>query len=801
MSGANRFPGGNGNPGRHPGGYGNQPGYGGQQGGEEDMYNQYGSHSYEYDEEGMDAYNQGFYNQQPPVFNGPVPASKPSKNKRPTAKSNVEVPMNYSGGVAHRYPDSNRKKYANWKSTQLEPMHFDPQHSLGHEPHFDYSYGYEHSPVYPQSNEPYPPDNPQDEAVWDSGIGMVYGQEVELSKKAQIPKPSKKNNNSASQKLTIPEKVPTYPESAKLEPPKPAKPVPAKPAKAPTPKPISVPAPLEIKSGPMVVQIGAKKEVNQPTASKQKDPPEKIANSKAPTPGESPPQKGQKKASTQSSNLSSGPLQVTPGVVFFGTEEDDHQDLDLDDMGPPAPPKKTPILEVSVKEELDLGDPLPKAPKKQTPASQSAVLNPFSSGAVEEAQQPKLPQSPKKPPIKKEKNSGPLSKFGSDPLVERSETNSNKNPRSQKNSQGLDPRLMATITEEGSKMSRALKSRNNRESSAHNQSVRRLEAKGALEDFKNLTEGLYFKDESFPSISFLIHPKQQPKAWLDDYIINGYLVTGIMLSVPSLSSVVYVFIDRSHEIYHRYFRTKEGVVSWRNLSQIKNAPCIGILSCVERVELFDNTIEGFQGRCCFMAMSNCHLSFTNDSKTVKDWMEYQMVRLLYEPGMIQNVFIPNISKITTPEDPLCKPTCVPVYFNPKTGELPVRFSHKLAHVEILEGDYCVGVIELLHGKYTMISHTRHIFFTVLRLAERALEGSEELGVYVCLHNARRFFIEDDKHGQVCVLIAPFEPLISLVRFVPEDGTEAVFSPEVDKVSSLLPMQDETINPVPILPDS
>lgn len=512
-----------------------------------------------------------------------------------------------------------------------------------------------------------------------------------------------------------------------------------------------------------------------------------------------------KKPKEVASNNSSGPLlQMSPAAAWLGGDVDDHQDLDLDEPSIPTPATmRQESQDLALKDDLDLSDLVPKLDKRPTAASQPQPTVP-SLCAADEASGLKLPTSPKKPPQAKNTKlpSGQLSRFGSDPLQQdKSETNSNKNPRSQKNSQGLDPRLMATITEEGSKVSRGLKSRNNKESSAHNQSIRKLEARGALEDFKNLNEGLYFKDETTPAISFLIHPKQEPNAWLDDYVINGIVITGIVISVPSLSSVVYVFIDRTHEIYHRHFKTKDGVVSWRNQQVFKIAPCIGIFSSVERVELHENTTEGYQGRCCFMVMSNCHLSFTSDTKTVKDWMEYQQVRLLYEPGMIPTIHVQTISKLTSPEDPLCKPTCVPVFFNPKTGELPVRFSHKLAHVDALDGDYCIGIIELLHGKYTMISHTRHIFFTMLRMAERALEVSEELGTLVCLHNARRFFVENDKHNQVCVLIAPFEPLISLVRFCSEDGTDFGLNPETERLSSLLPMQDETINPVPILPDS
>jgi hypothetical protein len=856
MSGANRFPGGNGNPGRHPGGYGNQPVYGGQQGGEEDMYNQYACQSYGYDDIARDAYNQGFYNQLNYSNGSPAQPEKTNKNKRPNTKSGmVESSAIFSGSLIQQFPSETQKKnYSTWKSSQLDQVQLARAQQMVGEPNFGISYGdssgaelgmldgykkaakpphqslYQHQAFHDDSSnnddhldykrekqrEKNMDTNMSTGAVSNYGNGFsscpLQSRESAIKGEEHTKQASSKHtkhpNNSTSQRLNPVDVTSAKYDSGRLEVPK-GKPPAGKTKKMAALEGISNLADLEMKYDPNMMQVG-KTDISAtriPSKQKQKGaggikPPQDKSANKHNIHMESTQQKSKKPKDSKSGSSSDPLMKIVESLNLDSAEGAVHEDLDLEDAGATMAVRKADSCnsESYQKEHWASIDKSWATHEKKSTASGTAIHQ-HSTGAAEEPTTNKQTNGPKKPPIKKDKGSATHSKLGSDSLIEKSETNSNKNARSQKNSQGLDPRIMGTITEGGSKISRGLKGKNNKESSAQMNSLRKLEAKDALEDFKNLREGLYFNDESSPMISFLIHPRQEPKAWLDDYIINGFLITGIVLSVPSLTSVVYVFIDRTHEIYHRHFKTRDGVVSWKNPQLFTNAPCIAILSFMERVELYDNTFVGSQGRCCFMAMENCHLSFTSDVKTIKDWMGYQQIRLLYEPGMIPKIHIQSTSRILAPEDPLCKPTCVPLYFNNKTGELPVRFSHKLAHVDILEGDYCIGVIELLHGKYTIVSQTRHIFFSLLRMAERALEAAEELEAHVCLHNARRFFMEGEKHRQTCILIAPFEPTISLVRFTPEDSVDKAFTPDADKLSKLLLMHDETINPAPILPEA
>lgn len=279
--------------------------------------------------------------------------------------------------------------------------------------------------------------------------------------------------------------------------------------------------------------------------------------------------------------------------------------------------------------------------------------------------------------------------------------------------------------------------------------------------FGTIDRGAYFRRADKKEVSFFVSSESDVKAWRDDYLINSYLLRGVVLKVATLNAFVYVFVDKQHEFYHRYLNIKEDGIKWKNLPN-QNSEHIVILSEVEKVELYDNQVDGCQGFVCFMPTDKTVSTFCTDQKWIKSWKNHQRTQLLYEPTSIKSIYLDTqIGLIHKPESPKYTDAKVAAIVNPAVSIDTIEYGNRVKYVPILEGDYCIGNIYLQYGSYTMAAPTRQIYTSFLSSLDKALDIAEEMNAYVMVMNFRRTI--DETQPNLPLLIVQTEPIIKLMK--------------------------------------
>lgn len=140
-----------------------------------------------------------------------------------------------------------------------------------------------------------------------------------------------------------------------------------------------------------------------------------------------------------------------------------------------------------------------------------------------------------------------------------------------------------------------------------------------MKRYNTLDRGTYFIDPGNKSINFIIDGENDLLGWHDDYLINGYLLYGIVIKVTTLTSRVYLFIEKEHEIYQNFITVEDDRIKWKNLPDPSELH-IATFNSVEKVEIYDNSEDGFEGFVCYTVNEDSKLSFSNDQKAITDWV-------------------------------------------------------------------------------------------------------------------------------------------------------------------------------------
>ena len=302
-----------------------------------------------------------------------------------------------------------------------------------------------------------------------------------------------------------------------------------------------------------------------------------------------------------------------------------------------------------------------------------------------------------------------------------------------------------------------------------------------MKRYNTLDRGTYFIDQSNKSINFIVDGENDLLGWYDDYLINGYLLYGVVIKVTSLTSRIYLFIEKEHEIYQNFIRCDGDKLKWKNLPKPDDLH-IATVNSVEKVEIYDNSEDGFEGFVCYTVNEDSQLTFSTDSKSIQDWVTLQRTFLLFEPTSIKKIFLDVLHNwLHQPESTKFQGKSVAAIINPKIPGNAVIFSNTPKYIQSLDGEYFIGIIALQYGRYTLLSQSKENIESFSRLVEKILDIAEELDGFVMITNLKRQY--DSSQQQKTILILPFDPTLKIVRY---EGTMN-FDKTKDKLSKVISM--------------
>ena len=128
--------------------------------------------------------------------------------------------------------------------------------------------------------------------------------------------------------------------------------------------------------------------------------------------------------------------------------------------------------------------------------------------------------------------------------------------------------------------------------------------------------------------------------WHDDYLINGYLLHGLVLKVTTLTSRIFLFVETEHEIYKNYIKMENGILKWGE--KLSNELQIISITNTEKVEVYDNSEEGFEGFICFIITEESELASIEQNTHLHGWLELQRNIVLFEPTSIRRIYLDNL---------------------------------------------------------------------------------------------------------------------------------------------------------------
>lgn len=302
-----------------------------------------------------------------------------------------------------------------------------------------------------------------------------------------------------------------------------------------------------------------------------------------------------------------------------------------------------------------------------------------------------------------------------------------------------------------------------------------------MKRFNTLDRGTYFIDQANKSINFIIDGENDLLGWHDDYLINGYLLYGVIIKVTTLTSRIYLFIEKDHEIYQNYLKGEGDIISWKGLPQPSELQIVTV-SNVEKVEVYDNSEDGYEGFVCYTVNEDSQLTFSTDENAISDWISLQRTFLLFEPTSIKKIFLDVLHNyLHQPESTKFQGKSVAAIINPKLPGEAVVYSTTQKAVQNLEGEYFVGVIALQYGRYTLLSQSKENMENFAVLVEKILDIAEELGGFVMITNLKRQY--DASQQQKTILLLPPDPTLKIVRYQGEIN----FDKSKDKLSKIVTM--------------
>lgn len=282
-----------------------------------------------------------------------------------------------------------------------------------------------------------------------------------------------------------------------------------------------------------------------------------------------------------------------------------------------------------------------------------------------------------------------------------------------------------------------------------------------LKKFNTLDRGTYFIDEKNKTLHFMIEGTNDLIGWHDDYLINGYLLHGLILKVTTLTSRIFLFLETEHDIYKRYIDTSNpGKLRWSNA--LTDELQIISITNTEKVEVYDNSEDGFEGFICFTITEESQLSNDVFPNNLKNWLELQRDLVMFEPTSIRRIYLDNLySWLEKPESSQFNGKRIACIINSQVPGQTVQYSKRMSYA--LDKKCVVGTLSIQYGKYTLMAEQVEDMKLFSELVEKALDIAEELGAYVMITNLRRTFDYDGK----TVLYLPNDPTLKILRY---DGT-------------------------------
>ena len=278
-----------------------------------------------------------------------------------------------------------------------------------------------------------------------------------------------------------------------------------------------------------------------------------------------------------------------------------------------------------------------------------------------------------------------------------------------------------------------------------------------LKKYNTLDRGTYYIDQNDKSIHFLIQGRNDLVGWHDDYVINGYLLPGLIIKIKTLSSKVFMFMETDHEIYKTFLKYENGKLSWSD--KVEEEPQILTLRKTEKVEVYDNYEEGFEGFICYIATEETKLETNPRSVNIQNWVDLQRELVLYEPTSIRRIYLDTLyNRLDKPESSEFNGKRIAAIINPDVPGETVRYSKRLTYA--LEKKCVVGSISTQLGIYTLMAEQIQEMRRFADMVEKILDIAEELAGYVMITNLRRTF---DYDGQT-VLYLPKEPTLKILTF-------------------------------------
>lgn len=276
--------------------------------------------------------------------------------------------------------------------------------------------------------------------------------------------------------------------------------------------------------------------------------------------------------------------------------------------------------------------------------------------------------------------------------------------------------------------------------------------------FNTLDRGTYFVQEDNKCAHFMVCGRADLLGWKDTYVINGYLLHGVILKLMTLTSRIFLFVENLHSIYKKFIKIDEDGETVRWTEAMPDSVQIVTVKNIEKVEVLDNDEDGFEGFVCYTICEDSSLEFRHSPPDVEDWKYVQELILLYEPTSIRKIYLDVVyNSIYKPESKGFGGKRIAAIVNPHVPGETIQYNKKV--VTALDKQCVVGVIWIQNGRYTLIAETSEDMERLIKLIDTALDIAEELNAYVMITNLRRTF---DYVGKT-ILYINSDPTLKLIR--------------------------------------
>jgi hypothetical protein len=279
-----------------------------------------------------------------------------------------------------------------------------------------------------------------------------------------------------------------------------------------------------------------------------------------------------------------------------------------------------------------------------------------------------------------------------------------------------------------------------------------------MSKLNTLDRGTYFLQEENKKAHFLVAGRQDLLGWYDTYVINGYFLHGVILKLTTLTARIFLFIENVHPIFKNFVVIDDDGQTAKWSDKMPDEEQIVTVSCIEKVEVFDNDEEGFEGFVCYTICEDSAIEFHHQAEDVADFRYVQELILLYEPTSIRKIYLDVVyNSIYKPESKGFGGKRIAAIVNPNVPGETIEFNKKLT--KALDKNCIVGSIWIQNGKYTLTAETLEDMERFCQLVDLALDIAEELNAYVMITNLRRTF---DFVGKTILYISS-DPTVKLIR--------------------------------------